>query len=162
MGTCPQSLINAVIPPDGTILLSDEGTFSPTAALDVVPFNAGVIIAKHGQVDRLGYADYGVWTGAPLPEPKTCPSIPDVPTCGGYCGGCPVGQICTGRSPLHPYGICVAVSDATCPTCSADKGCFTFKVEPAHQAVADTVGFCLPLKECQALAANLPGGGFCK
>ncbi len=174
MGSCVESdPVPSAMPADGKILLSNQQTFTdlPTAfPLNDVPFNAGSIVAKHGQADRLGYADRGVWTGDPLPMPKTCPSIPDVPTCGGYCGGCPVGQICTGRSPLHPYGICIPEAAGVCSRvagvngskCSATEGCFIFKVEAAHQTVADATGFCVPSKECQALAANLPGGGFCK
>lgn len=155
----------------GQRTLSEEKSFATSPlVLEGVPFNAGIIVAKHGQTDRLGYADRGVWTGASLPEPKTCPSIADVPTCGGYCGGCPVGQVCTGRSPLHPYGICIPQDAGVCSrvtgingsTCSASEGCFIFKVEAEHQMVADATGFCVPYQECQALAASLPGGGFCK
>ena len=174
LGTCAGSLLSNDVgdkPSDGRVLLSGQGSFSTVPLfLENVPYNAGIIVANHGQVDRLGYADRGVWTGDALPMPKTCPSIPDVPTCGGYCGGCPVGQICTGRSPLHPYGICIPENAGVCSTvssvpgdqCASGEGCFIFKVEAAHQKVADATGFCVPLKECQAMAANLPGGGFCK
>ena len=155
-------------PKDGEILLSLAESFS--ANLLSAPFNAGIIVANHGQGDRVGYADRGVWTGDPLPLPKTCPAIPDVPTCGGFCGGCPVGEICTGRSPLHPYGICVPETAGICSRvagvngdkCSVSDGCFIFSVEPEHQKVADATGFCLPLAECQAIAAKLPGGGRCE
>ena len=174
MSSCAESLQHvdfSDIPPDGRIFLSDQPAFTTAPLyLEGVPYNAGILVAKHGQADRLGYADRGVWTGDPLPMPKTCPSIPDVPTCGGYCGGCPLGQVCTGRSPLHPYGICIPHDAGVCShvtgingsKCSSSEGCFIFKVEAAHQTVADATGFCVPLKECQAMAANLPGGGFCK
>ncbi|MEB2313666.1 MAG: hypothetical protein OZ928_17615, partial [Polyangiaceae bacterium] len=151
-------------PPDGLILLSQEPDF--TKAWNYLPYSAGVMIAAHGQSARLGYADRGVWTGEPLPMPTTCPEIPDVHPCGGYCGGCPVGQLCTGRSPLHPYGLCVREGHVCSTTndwpCEKGERCFVFTVEPEHQQVADSAGFCLPLAVCQASAAHLPGGGRCE
>jgi len=157
-------------PADGRILLALSASFAPSSFYVSVPFNAGILVAEHGQATRLAYADRGVWTGKPIPKPTACPSIANVPTCGGYCGGCPVGQICTGRSPLHPYGVCIPENVGVCSRvagvngsiCSADEGCFIFTVEPARQLVADATGFCLPAKECQAMAAKLPGGGRCE
>lgn len=170
---CAESLIIGLggKPLDGHVLLTMQPSFTTLPLLDEeVPFSAGVIVANHGQADRLAYADRGVWTGQPIPKPTDCPKIQDVSTCGGYCGGCPFGQVCTGRSPLHPYGLCIPtdagvcslVSDINGSTCKKGEGCFTYTVEPEHQHVADGTGFCMPLAQCQATAANLPGGGHCQ
>lgn len=131
------------------------------------PYEAGVLYANNGAPDRVRYADLGLWTGDPLPTPATCPDL-GFPICGGNCGACPSG-VCTGRSPLHPYGLCVPANpqggqpNGGCGggTCPSGWGCFTYKVEPAAQAVADEYSFCLPASYCKSAAANLPGGGKC-
>lgn len=158
-------------PADGMLLLDTGASFTDLPPVwEQIPFSAALIVASFGQEERLGYADRGKWTGEPIPEPSDCPSFADVPTCGGYCGGCPVGEICTGRSPLHPYGLCIPTTAGICSLvpevngdpCEPDEGCFVFTVEPDHQEVADARGFCLPLAQCQAAAALLPGGGRCE
>jgi hypothetical protein len=130
-----------------------------------VPWDIGALYGVNGFGTRVRYEDFGLWTGDPLPEPATCPNLPGVDICGGHCGGCPSGEHCTGRSPLHPYGICVPAQldfcGIGCTPCGAGLGCFTYKVQPAAQAVADAIGICFPQATCENMAANLPGGGTC-
>lgn len=150
---------------DGSICvaLEDDTTFF------CAPYDIGVLFAKNGAADRVRYADMGAWTGDPLPLPSTCPSIPGVQVCGGNCGPCPEGQVCTGRSPLHAYSFC-APQEYHCVAgshdCGADAGlsghgCLTFTVQADAQAVANKWGLCLPATLCQAVAAGLPGGATC-
>lgn len=172
LGTCGESLNPGFViykPADGNIFVATGATVSIPLLIYEVPFSAGVFIAAHGQTDRLAYADLGVWTGEPIPAPTDCKPVPGTEICGGYCGGCSVGNICTGRSPLHPYGICVptlgdlcSINPAKPEKCQSGEACFVFQVEEARQPMADARGFCLPTAVCQASAAGLPGGGFCK
>lgn len=150
---------------DGQICLRPGGGLS----LSCMPYSLGPLFSKYTtDPDRIRYADLGKWTGDPLPRPATCPSDADFRVCGGNCGGCLAGEICTGRSPLHPYGFCLnAASVQSCAVgnakwCQAGtEGCFVFKVQPEAQPLADTYGICLALAECNALATRLPGGGTC-
>lgn len=143
--------------------------FQPFPALDFFDVTGdpelGLLLLRNGGGDRVRYADYGLFDGTPLPEPVTCPVLNSARICGGNCGGCAPGEVCHGRSPLHPYGFCVSrtalICDAAKPTCSTGTGCFVFKVQPAAQPLADTDGLCLPAAVCLDLAANLPGGGAC-
>jgi hypothetical protein len=152
---------------DGSVCIN-MGLEGPADAC--APYELGVLFAANGGADRMAYAHASLWTGEPLPEPTDCPAIADVPICGGKCGECPAGQLCTGRSPLHPYGLCVPrpPEDASewkfcgsASDCGAETGCFRWKVQPEAQAVANKRGYCLPLATCQAAAASLPGGGTC-
>lgn len=151
---------------DGEILA--EFTSSLAYFLCVDP-EVGQLMANAGYPERVRYADWGLWTGAPLPEPGTCPTVDGFTICGGTCGGCPEGRVCTGRSPLHPYGICVtAPLSGNATYCGDDKNhcdpgqsCFRFTVEPDAQALADLHGWCFGPDECNAIAAGLPGGGTC-
>lgn len=153
--------------PDGAILVALEGT----SALDCSPWDLGVLFANNGGIDRVRYVDGAPWTGAALPALKACPASPGVPLCGGYCGPCSQnGEICTGRSILHPYSFCVP-SSATMgcvrgvAQCGGSAGtgqsCLTFDDGDAGQAVANSNGICVPTQLCQALAAGLPGGAIC-
>lgn len=130
-----------------------------------VPFNVGVLFASAGAADQVRYADYGLWTGEPLPLPASCPNMDGFTLCGGSCDPCPADMHCTGRSPLHPYSLCIPESAKGCgtdgPACDAGYGCFVYLVEPQAQPVADDNGYCLPAAQCQAIAQNLPGGGKC-
>jgi hypothetical protein len=148
---------------DGEICVDWIGVGYPTYSCTEV--NTGVLFAKNGASNRVRYADLGLWTGAPLPAPKNCPSL-DIPICGGNCGGCGLQQICTGRSPLHPYGFCVSQTATLCSRgpgtgCAFDEKCFVFKVQPAAQSVADQYGVCLKSALCSQVASELPGGGTC-
>jgi hypothetical protein len=128
------------------------------------PFDLGVLYAKAGYAERVRYADWGLFTGEPLPEPTSCPSVEGVLLCGGNCGGCPPETTCTGRSPLHPYGICAPADDCSPPEgqwCGPGLGCFIWTVEPEAQALADRLGYCYPLATCEKMAAGVPGGGKC-
>jgi len=160
--------------PDGAILYAYPGLLDE---IDFVisfwiPFSAGQFLAARGEAARLAYADRGSWTGEPLPLPTECPVVDGLQLCGGRCGGCPDGEGCTGRSPLHPWGLCIPereIGDQHA-VCSARKGstgcewgssCFVFTVDAAHQGIADSKGLCLPRALCDAAAAGLPGGGRC-
>ncbi len=131
---------------------------------DSFPFDVGYLFTANGGADRVRYADMSFWTGAPLPPIHLCTVEGGVATCGGSCPACAAGRTCTGRSPIHPLGLCVP--DRGCNTkvpCPSGQSCFSFKVQADAQAIADsTYTFCLPTEECQATAANLPGGGYCK
>jgi hypothetical protein len=143
--------------------------------LGCAPYSVGLLISRYvNDHDRLRYADFGLFTGAALPTPTKCEAFAGFQICGGPCGPCGAGQTCTGRSALHPYSFCVTDSSAyacripaqaTGPEarqpCPAAEGCFTFTVEPDAQALSDKNGMCLPLAQCRALAAGLPGGGTC-
>lgn len=130
-----------------------------------VPFEVGTLFAANGSGDRVRYADFGLWTGEPLPVPATCPAIDGITLCGGNCAGCPVAQTCTGRSRLHPYGVCVPSTARSCakngPPCDAGEECFMFQVEPAAQALADENGLCISSALCARLASSYPGGASC-
>jgi hypothetical protein len=142
-------------------------------ALPCVPYSVGVILSRYiSDTNRLRYADYGFFTGAPLPTPPTCPTVSGFQPCDGPCASCTSGELCTGRSPLHPYSFCLDESKDYSPCsafgrrCPQDAGagavgCFLFTVEPQAQTIADVFGTCMPLAQCQAMAAQLPGGGTC-
>lgn len=166
--------------PDGNVYVDetgcpafDSGPAVGTKPFGCAPYDVGQLMAKNGSAENARYADLGIWTGDPLPSTAVCPTLDKITVCGGSCGGCPNGLVCTGRSPLHPVGFCVPPSPTTnqCNPndanplnpriCAIGQGCFTFKVQSEAQAEADRFGMCVPMDECQALAANLPGGGTC-
>jgi hypothetical protein len=134
-----------------------------------VPFDVGQLFAANGAADRIRYADWSSgWTGDPLPLPSSCPQFQGFAICGGDCEPCPTGQQCTGRSPLHPYGLCATLNPASyfCNTtkggsCPQGQQCVFFTDSAADQTVADNGGICFPLAECQAIAAQYPGGATC-
>ena len=152
---------------DGFVCAQEDPDPSPRS-YGCADFNLGVLLAKYDP-SMVRYADLGDWTGDPLPEPTTCPTVSGFTLCGGNCGGCPAGQVCTGRSPLHPYGFCFPQYADFCSvdgfeTCDADAGpqsCFVFNVQPDAQAVANDYGKCMTPATCQAIATGLPGGGTC-
>ncbi len=153
--------------PDGS-LCGDFGLLAtPDGELSCMPYEMGILYLKNGATtDRIRYYDRGLFDGGPIPNPTVCPSLPGIRVCGGSCGGCPLGQYCVGRSPLHPVGFCYTPGqpDVCSPgkhACSDGRPCFTFKVEPEAQPIADKNGLCIPLALCQALAQSLPGGGTC-
>jgi hypothetical protein len=150
---------------DGRICIDMGGLWT------CAPQSLGYLIAKYAagtsKPDRVRYSDMGMWTGSLLPLPQKCMDDPGFRVCGGNCGGCSASEICTGRSPLHPFGFCIPDGLETCSKdsqqwCKAGTdGCFLFSVEMAAQTLADNYGMCLPIAECTALAARLPGGGTC-
>jgi len=140
------------------------------------PYEVGPLFAANGGAEQVRFADWSEWTGEPLPQPNTCPSFASFRVCGGNCGACKVGEICTGRSPSHPYSICVstqtcgyvqALADAGNPWfgCDADAGesCLTFQSSDGGQALADKNGngFCVDSTACEEATTNYPGGVFC-
>jgi hypothetical protein len=135
---------------DGSICVKE---FSGGASYFCAPFDLGILFAQNGGGDRVRYADMGLWTGAPLPEPSTCPAIAAPQLCGANCGPCPPGETCTGRSPKHPYGFCGPRSYEACavsPHSCGDpgSGCMTYTVEPQAQMLANQWGIC---RETEAL-----------
>lgn len=132
-----------------------------------IAYNLGVLLAKNGYADHVRYADMGQWTGDPLPNPASCPSLGAIQPCGGACGACPAGTACVGRAPLHPVGFCAPQDTLHCAVgdpnlgCDLGQSCFTYVVQPAVQKDADAHGICLSTTDCDALAAALPGGGKC-
>lgn len=151
----------------GNCPLCDDGNVCVRLVQDVydcVPFDVGQLFAANGEPDRVLYTDWSAWSGQALPRPTDC-GDGGLPLCGGLCGPCAKGSTCTGRSPLHPYGFCVPSTWSGCtraaPTCDPGNKCFIFSDPPDAQALADQFGLCLPLSECQALAAGYPGGATC-
>jgi hypothetical protein len=130
------------------------------------PLEVGALFAANGAADRVRYADLSFYTGQPLPSISSCTSDAGFTACGGSCPPCSADRLCTGRSPLHPVGLCVPAHNCgvqggwKCP--QAADACFVFTVQPDAQALVDSdYGECLPLSECQAAAKSYPGGGTC-
>jgi hypothetical protein len=148
--------------PDGNVLIDLQ--FSGGDNL-CIPFNFGLLFANAGYADWVRYADFGLFTGEPIPAPESCPTLEGIPLCGGNCGGCPPETVCTGRSRLHPYGICAPADDcspAKKQWCDPGLGCFMWTVEPEAQALVDEEGgYCYPLAICEKMAVEVPGGGKC-
>lgn len=153
---------------DGLVCIDQSGGTVANEGLVCVDYNLGVLIAKYDAA-LVHYADLGDWTGDPLPKPATCPGVSGFTLCGGNCGGCSAGEVCTGRSPLHPYGFCFDALGERCTAdksvpCDADAGpqsCFVFNVQPDAQPIANDYGKCMSPAMCQAIATGLPGGGTC-
>ena len=169
VGLCGATLDSVAV---GSSTVCDDGFVRYNwsgAGLDCVPYSLGRLLSRYvTDTNVIRYADFGLFTAAPLPAPQDCPAVSGFQLCGDACGPCGGGETCTGRSPLHPYAFCVdTATTGGCalvgvPKCSiAGTGCFTFTVEPEAQALANENGACLPLAQCQALAAGLPGGGTC-
>ncbi len=150
---------------DGSVCVAELS--SDTHLFWCSSYDLGVLFSRNGGADRVRYADLGAWTGEPLPAAATCPAVAGLEICGGNCGPCSAtADVCTGRSPLHPYGFCVPPGlggpcDAGAGCATAGVGCFVYTVQAAAQVLADQYGMCLPNALCKAAAAGLPGGGSC-
>ncbi|MCC6526401.1 MAG: hypothetical protein IT373_27385 [Polyangiaceae bacterium] len=124
------------------------------------------------------YADKSAYDNQALPVPTgPCPGGTIFQRlCGGACGACdPVYEVCTGRSPLHPFGFCApaGLSGAAAPCALAPGGgmalpcafpddyCGIFEVPVADAPAAAAYGICLSQPGCTHLAAVLPGGIRC-
>jgi hypothetical protein len=116
------------------------------------------------------YSDKSVWASAAAIPAPPCPSNGKLlGMCGGACGSCSDGLACTGRSPLHPFGVCAAQTSARgganrcggTRRCGADEACLSFRVD-ANQAAADSFGLCVPRARCVQLRDALPGGMYCR
>jgi hypothetical protein len=163
--------------PDGMICIAawQGGAVDFCAAYDF-----GVLYANAGQSgpDMVRYADGSKFTSTPLPQHQSCPSVSGLQLCGPGCDPCPTSApICTGRSPTHPYSWCAPDPHSLGgadpygggdtrngykgPACAQGASCFVYKTEPELQSIAKDAAICLPTAECQAAAANLPGGGTC-
>lgn len=137
------------------------------------PAAFGWLYLLNGYAHLARYADYGAFDGTPLPVPSTCPTeLNALPVCGGKCGtdcndvGGP-DYVCSGRSKLHPYGVCVRINSYyhQCspvePCQDPERSCFSFTVDADNQSLADDHGFCMLHDDCVGLASLLPGGGTC-
>lgn len=166
--------------PDGHVCaLSSQRWWSARPAdmfrlMDCGPQDWAIMYTLAGRPDMARYADRSAYTSQPLPSPATCPSVPGLTLCGGPCGGCPSGYVCVGRSPLHPYSLCVNDGGQTgvawscdrnvgndCKESLYDRRCLTFKVDDASQPVADGNSLCVDRAICEAAAKGYPGGAFC-
>jgi hypothetical protein len=140
-------------------------TMMPHAGLTCALFGAAKLLARNAPAERVTYADFSPWTGEELPEVPGCDATSSLQLCGGACGPCPAGSVCTGRSPTHPRSFCVPSNHGACsrakPACSPGEGCFIFSVAPASQSIADANGKCLARSLCESAASGLPGGGTC-
>lgn len=175
LATCTSSPGLGYDCPDGTVMVAvPASTADPDpdlAAYQCVPEDVGILYAKNGWSRAVRYADYSLYTGDSVPRPPTsCPSIPGLTLCGGACGSCPSGQVCTGRSPLHPYSFCVPhykgntdqikANGSKYAACGQGYGCFAFTVQARAQSLAYLDTDCIPADMCAA-AKNLPGGAQC-
>lgn len=153
--------------PDGGVCGVSLGELSlRLGSFNCLPIDIAQLYDAAGYGHYARYADYGLWTGDPLPSPSTCPIIEGVTLCGPGCGDCPTGELCTGRSRLHPHSFCLPEDAGSCSAdglddCPPGEGCFKYTVEPEAQPLADQHGYCLEMDRCEALAAGYPGGGVC-
>lgn len=129
---------------------------------------------KEGLPATCRWTDKSTWRpGATIPA-IACPAAgAALGMCGGSCGECTGGNFCTGRSPVHPFGVCVAPnrigpSGSTPNRCRRSMGCtaagdacLIWAVEPFEQPLADTHGVCVATDRCKSLKASLPGGVRC-
>jgi hypothetical protein len=164
--------LNSAVPNLSSSAFADDGEVYVEDALqgqwDAYPYEVGALFAANGAADRVRYADWYLWSGAPLPVPTSCPTFSDFAICGGDCGTCDAGDFCTGRSPEHPYGVCLPVpTDTTnCDpghswACPAGTACAVLQSSADGQSEADAHGVCVTSAACTAIAASLPGGAIC-
>jgi hypothetical protein len=108
------------------------------------PWSAGIMFASAGQGSRVRYSDFAFWDGSDIPPLASCPVTGGrLAFCDGVCGGCDAGQVCTGRSPIHPVGWCASPPYEGCSTAnnrcsSAGTSCLTLLQEtfpsgPRHE-----------------------------
>jgi hypothetical protein len=166
--------MNAAEPNLPAGLYADDGevyieAFVPNVWNDF-PYDIGALVASNGAPDRVRYADWYAWTGDPLPEPSTCPTFTGFSICGGNCDPCGSGELCTGRSPHHPYGLCLpdpsvntttACESSNSWSCPAGAGCVVLQSSTDGQPFADRNGLCMPSASCASIATSYPGGAIC-
>ena len=145
---------------DGDVCVRPYATIIGYAEV-CLPESVGRMMWLHGQGSRVTYADGAPYTGEPIPVPETCrPPDADLRYCGGNCGGCSVpNEYCSGRSPTHPWGICVS-DDLHCydaRDCNPAQSCLHFAT-PAGEVGPPT----RCLSDCARIAANVPGGARCR
>ena len=136
-------------------------TADPKPQYECAREDVGPLFASNGASDRLLYADWSSWSGQPLPTRDVCPGAAGYSLCGGPCPTCGPAQTCTGRSPTHPFSLCIPRPHGYCtksmPSCANGQSCFLWNTGPR----SDDAGYCMPTSECQAAAAGIPGGGLC-
>ncbi len=103
------------------------------------------------------YADGSPYNGVPIPSSEVCPPPDgDLELCGGECGGCSKpGFYCTGRSPIHPLGVCTSGSELLCTNRPDSK---LLSINDANSGVT-AARVCV--RDCERLAATVPGGAAC-
>jgi hypothetical protein len=114
------------------------------------------------------YSDYTFYKGQDIPKPEFCPQdITAIKTCSLNCGWCDEGQVCSGRSPTHPLGLCFDKDPDQLQRCNIAKVCgdeqlcfFWSKGEEGSKS--DSSGVCMDKTACLQVAMYLPGGAFCK
>ena len=165
---------------DGALLVEASESLAPSTDvifLHCVNEDLGKLYALNGRPDLVRYSDRGTYSGEPIPPPPaTCPQVPGLNLCGGACGACPdpTNQLCVGRSPLHPYSLCVNKfgkvntpapckmgNGNVCNQFGAGLKCLTFKVDTASQSIADLNGMCVSPAICDAATKGYPGGASC-
>lgn len=124
-----------------------------------------------GHANSCWFADTTPWRSDAVIPPVACPPV--VGLCGPSCGPCSAGEVCIGRSPRHPLGVCArptrsGTADVAnrcrreAPACPSGEACLIFSVSPeGDQKLADAYGICLTTKICSSGAASLPGGASC-
>jgi hypothetical protein len=157
--------------PDGALCLLIDGT-APTdvpLAGQCVADEIGQLFHLNGADSRLLYMDYSFYDGSPLPSPTACPNVTGLTLCGGACGNtCPSDAIhtCVGRSPKHPYSLCLATNgggfgcttsdQSACKTYGTNNGlsvgCLFFTDASASQPNGDAHGICIDQPTCNAAA----------
>ncbi len=120
----------------------------------------------HDGIPACTYQDFSAYTKEAVPEPTSCPNDTGNATfCGGSCGDCPSGEVCTGRSPTHPVGFCVDPKLTNgCGSGCMDGGfhCLVEQVLPLSVMQGwKPTSRCLPQEKCVDVANNLPGGAVC-
>lgn len=122
------------------------------------------------------YQDKSRWTPTDVIPTPPCPAeATKLGLCGGTCGDCQPEQTCTGRSPVHPFGVCAARkldwpkrvdapnrcgSGAPCPD---GFRCVTHVVgDSGVKFFADYYGFCAEATRCESLVKAFPSGYRCE
>ena len=171
----PNPPTDTLLCPDGALNACDWDEYAPECfAGSCVTEDLPKLYLANGRPDLAKYADRSTYTGDPLPTPASCPSMPPgLSLCGGACGSVCWGgdERCTGRSPLHPYSMCVPKQPTSFPCARGNNGycnsvrsgfmCLTYEVDQAAQLLADQNSLCVPSTLCQAAAQSYPGGAFC-
>lgn len=124
---------------------------------------------------KLGFDAACLWndktwwhSGESIPE-RPCPAGgQEGGLCGGACGDCASGLVCTGRSPSHPAGVCAPLYhncgvDPTVATgCLSGEACAVWNVgSGGSQTYANLDGFCMPVDDCRRARGALSGGLLC-
>jgi hypothetical protein len=130
-----------------------------------IPWSLGMLFCENGAADAIRYVDNGAFDCEPLPNASECPMTTGIQLCGDACGPCAADELCTGRSKLHPFSMCIPASNDSCgvqyPDCGPGNLCMLYLVDESDQPDADRLGHCVPEALCNAAALELPGGAKC-